>query len=157
VRSPRGLGSAVSEDGRICRIFTDGGARPNPGKGGAGYTVAKGVYTTHKKLGCRRKQTDVCECCIDCTEHIGTRRSVHVGAHVTNNECEWAARYRAVTHAVSSGEKYLELYTDSQIVTEQLLNNYGICEPILGTYTTPARRRHCPELKPGAYSTCTVR
>jgi hypothetical protein len=28
----------------------------------------------------------------------------------------------------------LELYTDSKIVTEQLLTNYAICEPVLGTY-----------------------
>jgi ribonuclease HI len=91
--------------------------------GGAGYTTAIGKFVSHKKMGCKRKQTGECTCCIDCTEDVGVRRSVRVGSDVTNNECEWAAMYKAVAHAVNAGEKALGLYTDSLIVTEQLLNN----------------------------------
>ena len=85
--------TALVNDGSICRVFTDGGARPNPGRGGAGYTIAKGVFATHKQCGCKRKQTNVCKCGIDWTEHVRYSRSVYIGEMVTNNECEWAARH----------------------------------------------------------------
>ena len=42
--------------------------------------------------------------------------------------------YKAIKRAVATGELYLDLYTDSDIVTNQLLNNMSICEPIHATY-----------------------
>jgi ribonuclease HI len=84
--------------------------------------------------GCKRKHTKKCECGIDWTENIYETCSIYVGEHVTNNECEWAAMYKAVKRAVATGELHLDLYTDSDIVTNQLLNNISICEPIHATY-----------------------
>jgi ribonuclease HI len=53
---------------------------------------------------------------------------------VTNNECEWAAMCKAVERATEQGERHLDLYTDSDIVVNQLMNNYTINEPIHSTY-----------------------
>jgi hypothetical protein len=75
-------------DGSICRVFTDGGARRNPGRGGVGYTIAKGMFATHKQFGCKRKHANVCKCGIDWTEYVCYSRSVYVGEMVTNNESE---------------------------------------------------------------------
>ena len=39
------------------RIFTDGGAEPNPGICGCGATIADGRFKTAKRPGCTRKRT----------------------------------------------------------------------------------------------------
>jgi ribonuclease HI len=86
-------------------IYTDGGARGNPGPAGIG-AVIKGEKP------------------LDISEFIG---------HATNNVAEYTALIRGLQEAVKLGYKELEVLCDSQLIVEQVKGNYKCKEPHLKT------------------------
>ncbi|MBU0670970.1 MAG: ribonuclease HI family protein [Patescibacteria group bacterium] len=87
-------------------IFTDGGARGNPGPAGIGVVIKdKGG----KIIG-------------EYNEYIG---------ETTNNQAEYKAVLLALDKAEEMGFEDLEFYLDSKLVVEQLNQNYKVKEPEL--------------------------
>jgi len=83
------------------KIYTDGGARNNPGPGGIGVVIydEKGkVIKTHK-------------------EYIG---------EVTNNQAEYSALVKGLELASKLTKGNLECYLDSELVVKQLSGHYKI-------------------------------
>ncbi|MFH0852938.1 MAG: ribonuclease HI family protein [bacterium] len=87
-------------------IKTDGGARGNPGPAGIGIVFEQDGKVI-KKIG----------------KYIGEG---------TNNFAEYTAIIEALTEAKKLGAKQLECYLDSQLVVEQLNQNYKVKNPELG-------------------------
>ena len=88
-------------------IYTDGGARGNPGPAGAGFVIyADGVATEGKK---------------------------YLGERQTNNWAEYEAVSLALEKAVEMGltERDLTFRLDSKLVVEQLSGNWKIKEATL--------------------------
>jgi ribonuclease HI len=96
-------------------IYTDGGARGNPGPAGAGVVIIDG-----KKIIEFKK---------------------YLGAHQTNN---WA-EYEAVALALHEAKRHrlagrpIEVRMDSLLVVEQMLGNWKIKEPALKTQAAKVR------------------
>ena len=82
-------------------IYTDGGARGNPGPGGIGVVIYDG---SRKKLA-------------EISEHIG---------HATNNQAEYKAVIVALKKAKELGAEELEFYLDSELVVKQLKREYKV-------------------------------
>ena len=82
-------------------IYTDGGARGNPGPGGIGVVV----YDENKK-----KLAEI-------SEHIG---------HSTNNQAEYKAVIAAMKKAKELGGQELEFYLDSELIVKQLKREYRV-------------------------------
>lgn len=87
-------------------IYTDGGARNNPGPAGAGVVI----------LDRKRK--------VELKRFLGNQ---------TNNWAEYEAVSIALTEAkrLGLGGREIEVRTDSKLVVEQLLGNWKIKEPAL--------------------------
>jgi ribonuclease HI len=89
-------------------IYTDGGARNNPGPAGAGAVIMDGdkVVTELKKF---------------------------LGEKQTNNWAEYEAVFLALTEAKRLGfaNRPVEMRLDSKLVAEQLAGNWKIKEPSL--------------------------
>jgi len=83
-------------------IFTDGGARGNPGPSGIGVHIKEGG---------------------DFKEYIG---------EATNNQAEYKAVILALKKAKELGGEELDFYLDSQLVVEQINQNYKIKDKELG-------------------------
>ena len=77
-------------------IFTDGGARGNPGPAGIGVHIKEGG---------------------DYKEYIG---------EATNNQAEYKAVVLALNKAKELGGEELDFYLDSKLVVEQLNGNYKV-------------------------------
>jgi ribonuclease HI len=88
-------------------IYTDGGARGNPGPAGIGYVI----YDADQKIILLQKG-----------EKIG---------EVTNNFAEYTALIRALTAASKMGIQSLVCYLDSELVVKQLLGKYKVREESL--------------------------
>jgi ribonuclease HI len=88
-------------------IYTDGGARGNPGPAGAGAVICDGV----------RKVAEI-------SKYLGRQ---------TNNWAEYEAVALALKKAKQLGftKRKIEVRLDSQLVTEQLSNNWQIKEETL--------------------------
>src|ERR1700691_2165617 len=88
-------------------IYTDGGARGNPGPAGAGAVIIDGEKTFELK------------------KYLGERQ--------TNNWAEYEAVVIALAEAKKKGfaGSPLEVRMDSQLVVEQLSGNWKIKEPTL--------------------------
>lgn len=87
-------------------IYTDGGARGNPGPAGIGvviYNEAGKLIKTH-------------------SEYLGER---------TNNEAEYEAVIKALELAQKLGAERVEMFLDSELVARQLNSIYKIKEPRL--------------------------
>lgn len=82
-------------------IFTDGGARGNPGPAGIG---AVG-YDKEKNI------------VFEVSEYIG---------ETTNNQAEYKAVIAAIHKAKEIGAEVLDFFLDSQLVVEQLNGNYKV-------------------------------
>lgn len=82
-------------------IFTDGGARGNPGPAGIGAAL----YNEHKKL------------VAEISEFLGV---------ATNNQAEYKALVAAFRKAADLGAKELECYLDSELVVKQLKGEYRV-------------------------------
>ena len=88
-------------------IYTDGGARGNPGKAGAGAVIIDGKKTHELK------------------KYLGERQ--------TNNWAEYEAVAIALEEAKRLGltDRTLEIRMDSKLVVEQVSGNWKIKEPTL--------------------------
>ena len=88
-------------------IYTDGGARGNPGPAGAGAVIHDGVNKIEFKK--------------------------FVGENKTNNWAEYEAVALALQEAKKKGlaKRSIELRMDSQLVAEQLSGNYQVKEETL--------------------------
>ena len=97
-------------------IYTDGGARGNPGPAGAGIVI----YEGEKKIS-------------ELKQYLGERQ--------TNNWAEYEAVAIALTEAKRLGfsERALEIRMDSMLVVEQLMGNWKIKEPALKMQATKVR------------------
>ena len=82
-------------------IHTDGGSRGNPGPGAAGYTIDD---PAGKRLAAR---------------------GVFLGK-VTNNYAEYTAVGKALRHAQELGVKEVQLYSDSDLLVQQLNGRYKV-------------------------------
>ncbi len=88
-------------------IFTDGGARGNPGPAGIGvaiYDVENNLLKTHK-------------------EYIG---------ETTNNVAEYKGALKAVELALEMGAEILHMNLDSELVVKQLNREYKVKNEDLG-------------------------
>jgi ribonuclease HI len=83
------------------KIFTDGGARGNPGPAGIGVAV----YSADGKLLKKHSQ------------YLGER---------TNNEAEYEAVIAALSLAAAIGASELSFYLDSELVVRQLTGIYRV-------------------------------
>jgi len=82
-------------------IYTDGGARGNPGPGGIGVVI----YDENRK-----KIAEI-------SQHIG---------HSTNNQAEYKAVIAAMKKAKELGGQELEFYLDSELIVKQLKREYKV-------------------------------
>jgi len=89
-------------------IYTDGGARNNPGPAGAGVVA----YDGNKKI-------------FELKKFLGERQ--------TNNWAEYEAVALALSEAKKRGlaKRPIEIRMDSELIKEQLSNNYQVKEPTL--------------------------
>jgi ribonuclease HI len=96
-------------------IYTDGGARGNPGPAGAGVVIQDGGKSFEFKK--------------------------YLGEHQTNNWAEYEAVALALTEAKKKklAGRSLEIRMDSQLVVEQLSGNWKIKEPGLKTQAAKVR------------------
>src|SRR3989304_10309444 len=94
-------------------IYTDGGARNNPGPAGAGVAIYEGDPST----GSGRELSSI-------TQFLGSQ---------TNNWAEYEAVAIAITEAkrLRLTERTLEIRMDSKLVVEQVMGNWKIKEPTL--------------------------
>ena len=82
-------------------IYTDGGARGNPGPAGIGAVI----YSEHKKI------------LAEVSEYLGV---------ATNNQAEYRALIAAFRKAADLGAKELDCYLDSELVVKQLKGEYRV-------------------------------
>lgn len=85
----------------VIKIYTDGGARGNPGVAGYGVVAydwnGKKLFSEGKSLGIK-----------------------------TNNEAEYMGLIAALNWAINSGNKEIELYSDSQLLVRQMRGEYKV-------------------------------
>ncbi|QQG52240.1 MAG: ribonuclease HI family protein [Candidatus Falkowbacteria bacterium] len=82
-------------------IFTDGGARGNPGPAGIGAVLYDSEHRTVAEI----------------SEYLGV---------ATNNQAEYKALIAALKKAASLGASDLECYLDSELVVKQLKREYKV-------------------------------
>ena len=82
-------------------IYTDGGARGNPGPAGIGAVL----YDQNMKVAA------------EISEYIG---------EATNNQAEYKAIVAAIEKAIIMGAKELEFYLDSELAVKQLNREYKV-------------------------------
>ena len=83
-------------------LYTDGGARPNPGNGGYG------IWMIEDGNGCRG-------------------RGVYLGENVTNNQAEYQGLIAALEEVVRTGvESEVYIKTDSELVVKQVHGQYAV-------------------------------
>lgn len=104
LKSSQGLDPAMA--GKKTIIFTDGGARGNPGPAGIGVVMK------------------------DESGQITGEYNEYIG-EATNNQAEYKAVILALDKAEELGLEDLEFYLDSKLVVEQLNQNYKVKEPEL--------------------------
>lgn len=89
----------------LLKIFTDGGARGNPGPAGTGFVIWDGDELVHSG-----------------GEYIG---------ETTNNVAEYTAVIHALEQAKKMGAKKIEFYLDSELVVRQLQQKYKVKNAVL--------------------------
>lgn len=82
------------------RLFTDGGARGNPGPAAIGGVI----YTEEKEID---------------------RFGITIGS-TTNNQAEYQALLHGINLAIKHGIKHLDCYLDSELVVKQLNKEYRV-------------------------------
>lgn len=87
-------------------IYTDGGARGNPGPAGAGVVIVEGG----KNIAA-----------------FGT----YLGDHLTNNWAEYEALILAITDAKRLGltDRHIEIRMDSELIVKQMQGLYKVKDP----------------------------
>ena len=89
----------------VIHIFVDGGARGNPGEAGIGVVIKQG----HKTLD-------------EFGEYIGK---------ATNNVAEYTALNRGLQEALAHGHKHIEVFSDSELMVNQIKGEYKVREDSL--------------------------
>lgn len=89
-------------------IYTDGGARGNPGPAATGIVIKNEAGETIEAFG----------------NYLGSQ---------TNNVAEYTALIEALKHAKTLGATSVHCYCDSKLVVEQLNRNWKVKEPTLQT------------------------
>ncbi|MFH0928274.1 MAG: ribonuclease HI family protein [bacterium] len=89
----------------LLRIYTDGGARGNPGPAGIGAVLYK-VHSEDKE-----------ELVAEISEYLGP---------ATNNQAEYTAVIRALARAAALKAENLELRLDSELIVKQLRGEYRV-------------------------------
>lgn len=89
-------------------IYTDGGARGNPGPSGCGVVI----YDKQSKI---------------------VREYTKFLKRATNNQAEYEALILALQKAKALNAKEVDCYLDSQLVVEQLNHRYKVKNSILGS------------------------
>ena len=86
----------------VTEIYTDGSSLGNPGHGGSAFVVKNGKSS-----------------------------QFYMGDNVTNNECEYAAVEYAVEFCRTSDLQKVRMYTDSNLVVQQLRGHWKVnCEKL---------------------------
>jgi ribonuclease HI len=88
-------------------IYTDGGARGNPGPAAAGVVI----YDEHRKI-------------------IGKHH--HYLGEATNNQAEYQGVILALTEAAKLGAEEIDFFLDSELVVSQLKGDYKVKNKDLG-------------------------
>lgn len=96
-------------------IYTDGGARGNPGPAAIGVVIYGSGEKPIKEIG----------------EYIGK---------TTNNQAEYKALIRALSEAISTGATEVECCLDSELVVRQLIGKYKVKEPGLSNLVSEVFR-----------------
>jgi ribonuclease HI len=90
------------EDKMKAKIFTDGSARPNPGKGGAGVVI------------------------MDENGKVISKLHAYLGPDITNNQAEYLALILALEAAERLGVQEIEVCSDSELLIRQLEGEYRV-------------------------------
>lgn len=91
---------------RSVSIFTDGGARGNPGPAAIGVVI----------------QDNASGQCVEHGEYIGV---------TTNNQAEYRALHWALEHALQRGSREADCFLDSELVVKQLNREYRVRDSAL--------------------------
>lgn len=91
-------------------IYTDGGARGNPGPAGIGAVIYDGSLTKSATAQGRKRIAEV---------------SKYIGA-TTNNQAEYKAAIAGLEKAKQLGAREVKMYMDSELVVEQLNQRYKV-------------------------------
>ena len=83
------------------RVFTDGGARGNPGPAGIGIVIQDAAGKTIEAFG----------------EYLG---------ETTNNQAEYRAMIAALTRAKAMGATEVDAFADSELLVKQLHRQYKV-------------------------------
>ncbi len=92
---------------RTFEMFTDGGARGNPGPGAVGVVIREGGSVV---------------------ERIGK----YIGDNVTNNQAEYRAVEEGLKRVKALGAKEVTCYLDSELVASQLRREFKVKDKELG-------------------------
>jgi ribonuclease HI len=98
----------------VVRIHTDGAARGNPGPAAFAYVIERDGEPAIEESGV-----------------LGTR---------TNNVAEYIALVRALEHAARLGSRRLEIFTDSDLMVNQVKGHYKVRNAALRQYWEQATR-----------------
>jgi len=90
-------------------IYTDGGARGNPGPAAAGVVIYDESRKTVKEL------------------------NKYLGDNLTNNQAEYWGVILALEEAAKIGAEEINFYLDSELVVNQLKGDFKVKDKILGT------------------------
>ncbi|MBI5037098.1 MAG: ribonuclease HI family protein [Candidatus Kerfeldbacteria bacterium] len=90
----------------VVRLYTDGGARGNPGPAGAGFVLYRGSERVAE--GAR---------------YLG---------EATNNQAEYAALIDGMKKVVALGERDVDVYMDSELIVNQMRRTYRVKDAALG-------------------------
>jgi ribonuclease HI len=93
---------------KVISVYTDGGARGNPGPAAIGYVISH-------------------------DDTIVAEKGIYIGDSVTNNWAEYEALYLALKHMCTLGlnDYKVHAYLDSLLVVEQIGGRWKIKEPAL--------------------------
>ncbi len=86
-------------------IYTDGGARGNPGPAGIGVVFAREEIGGVKVIAKHKK---------------------YLGDNITNNQAEYQALVMALTLAHEEGYEDVKVHTDSELMAEQMRGRYKV-------------------------------
>jgi ribonuclease HI len=101
-------------DPGVVRIHTDGAARGNPGPAAFAYVIQRDGEEDIEGKG-----------------YVGTQ---------TNNAAEYIALVRALEHAAKLSARRLEIFTDSDLMVNQMMGMYKVKNTGLRPYWEQARR-----------------
>lgn len=105
-------------------IYTDGGARNNPGPAGAGAIAYGSDPSIDSTASTSLRQASSPQVIFELKKFLGSQ---------TNNWAEYEAVFLALTEAKKMGfaQRVVEVRLDSKLIAEQLMGSWKIKEPTL--------------------------